>query len=254
MQTIVDKNQDPTPNPNHVPNIGPNPDAALLEKLPFQLQSGEKIIRELKPQFLGYMVSKSFGGYLGILALIIFILSAGIIVFSGVLAGVLSAILLRQVSESLLVGIAVLPLTLLVIISIKPFISYGKSWYWITNRRVIGKRGFLGYNIDSVPLENVSDVVLTRTLLDRLLGLSSLIIVPMGGDSRLYEGSDYSEKARNSNFFPALPQEMARELQRVMFNLRDELKKTQIAQPHSGVAPKSMEEAQPKSDFPRGTT
>ncbi|MGA3021160.1 MAG: PH domain-containing protein, partial [Candidatus Micrarchaeales archaeon] len=239
-------------------NPAPNPslaEVAPLEKLPFDLQSGEKIIRELKPQFLGFMVSRAFGGYLGILVLIIFIIAAGIVVFSGVLAGVLSAILLIEVSKDLLIGIAIVPLTILVIISIKPFISYGKSWYWITNNRVIGKRGFLGYSIDSIPLENVSDIVLSRTLLDRLLGLSSLTIVPMGGTNSGMEGDTTDEKFRNTNFFPALPQNTARELQRVLFNLREDLRKSRVAQSaFSASASGSSEVAQPKSDFPRGTT
>jgi uncharacterized membrane protein YdbT with pleckstrin-like domain len=109
------------------------------------------------------------------------------------------------------------------VISIKPIVQYGKSWYWITNHRVIGKRGFLGYSINSVPLENVADVVLTRTLLDRLLGLSSLIVVSMGNAS-VGEGATEDEKTQSPNFFPALTEETARELQRVLFNLRDELK------------------------------
>jgi uncharacterized membrane protein YdbT with pleckstrin-like domain len=232
-----------------------NPDAKMtpLEKLPFELQNGEKIIRELKPQFFGFMVSSAIGSYLGLLFLLLFAVALGIVLLSGVLAGFLSAIFLRQVSEGLVLSLAVVPITLLVIISIKPFISYGKSWYWITSIRVIGKRGFLGYKIDSIPLENVSDVVLSRSLLDRFLGLSSLVIVPMGNSSNI-DGGTPDENFQNANFFPALPQKVARELQRVLFNLRDELRKSHEAHTSSGATdPRSSEVAQAASVLPRGT-
>jgi membrane protein YdbS with pleckstrin-like domain len=240
-------------------NKSQNPEvanAAQLQKLPFQLQDGEKIIRELKPQFLGFMISRGFGGYMALLAFVILAIGVGIILLSGVLMGLLSSVLLIEINESFVIGLAIIPFAIFLIISIKPFISYGKSWYWITNNRVIGKRGFLGYSIDSIPLENVSDVVLSRTVLDRLLGLSSLIIVPMAASPRVKDGPD--ESAENPNFFPALPQNMAMELQRVLFNLRDELRKSHdSASASSGSTrastpkPTSSESAQPKSNFPR---
>jgi len=251
MQSAVNEDPKPTPNPNPNPSVA---GAAPLERLPFELQDGEKIIRELKPQFVGFMVSRAFGSYVGVLALVIFIIAISLILFSGALAGFLSVILVKEINNGLLIGISTIPVAILVLISISPFISYGKSWYWITNRRVIGKRGFLGYSIDSVPLDNVSDVVLSRTLLDRLLGLSSLIIVPIGGMDMTKGDESSDAKFRNNNFFPALPQTTARELQRVLFNLREELRQAQMVQPESGKAPSSgSEAAQPRSDSPRGT-
>ena len=226
-----------------------------LEKLPFHLQNKEKIIRELKPQFFGYMVTRGFGGYVGLLSIIILAISAGLILLSGLLAGLLDSILLIKVSESLIVWITIIPVTIFLIISIKPFISYGKSWYWITNQRVIGKRGFLGYSIDSIPLDNVSDVVIIRTLLDRFLGLSSLIIVPKAASSRARGGSA-NEDYENPNLFPALSQNMAMELQRVLFNLRDDLRKSHnnelVAATSADGVFLSSEAAQPESNFPRG--
>ena len=226
-----------------------------LEKLPFHLQNKEKIIRELKPQFFGYMVTRGLGGYMGLLSIIILAISAGLILFSGVLVGLLGSILPIKVSESLIIWITIIPITVFLIISIKPFISYGKSWYWITNQRVIGKRGFLGYSIDSIPLDNVSDVVIVRTLLDRLLGLSSLIIVPKAASSRAH-GESVNEDYENPNFFPALSQNMAMELQRVLFNLRDDLRKSHnhelVAATSADGMFVSSEDAQPESNLPRG--
>lgn len=191
----------------------PNAAPASLEKLPFNLQNNEKIIRELKPQFTGFMLTRTLGSYLGVLGFTI--------------ASIIAIIFFRNSLSGFLIELALLPvfiLFLILIIGLKPLISYGKSWYWITNHRVIGKRGFLSYNIDSIPLENVTDVVITRTLLDRFLGLSSLIIVPMGGNSTT-GGNTANERALSPNFFPALTEATAVELQRVLFNLRDDLKK-----------------------------
>ncbi len=244
MPTSVKKDKETVQNPdvvgrseNVAPKVGLNAPSPL-EKLPFQLQNGEKIMRELKPQFLGFMVTRAFGNYMGIAAIAIIIFFV--------------AVFTHLIAVGLVLGIYFI-LPLLIIVSIVPFIQYGKSWYWITTRRVVGKRGLLGYSIDSIPLEQITDVVLSRTLLDRLLGLSALVIVPMGGSIR--EGGNTSgEQARSANFFPALPQEVARELQRVLFNLRDEVKHTQIAQPEAGVsAPPSSEVAQERSHFARGT-
>ncbi len=219
-------------------NAFQNAGTAPLEKLPFELQQGEKIIRELKPQFLGFMLTSLFGKYVGLLCIVV-LGFVGVLLF-GVTIG----------ESSIVTAIVAL---LVLLISIKPLIAYGKSWYWITTRRVIGKRGFIGYNIYSIPLENITDLVLTRTLLDRILGISSLMVVPMGGDSYVSNDSP-DRKTQNTNFFPALPQNVARELQRVIFNLRDELKKSQIT-PHAPGAdiPGSSEAPQPKSNFPRGT-
>src|SRR5690349_22346667 len=36
--------------------------------------------------------------------------------------------------------------------------------YWLTNKRVIWCHGFIGYQVRSVPLERVADVVISRTL------------------------------------------------------------------------------------------
>ena len=190
----------------------PNAISSKLEKLPFKLQHDERIVRELKPQFFGFMLTRGFGGYA--------------VIFGLIVTSIVGLIILRASLAGSLLDVFLLPfglLGLLLLISVKPLISYGKSWYWITNHRVIGKRGFLGYSVNSIPLENVSDIVITRTLLDRLLGLSSLIIVSMGSSSQM-EGGMNDENAQSPNFFPALTEETARELQRVLFNLRDDMK------------------------------
>lgn len=234
-------NMDQHPDVGKRRNTEPRPGVESLtplEKLPFHLQNGEKIMRELKPQFGGFMLTRALGSYIGILLLAIAIM--------------VGAILLKQVPDGFLIEITLIPFLILVV-SIVPFISYGKSWYWITTHRVIGKSGCVGYSIDSIPLSNVNDIVLARTLLDRMLGLSSLMIVPFGGSDSRTSTFGSNDMTQGANFFPALPQKIAKELQRVLFNLRDELRDTQIVQPISGAStPVSAELAQPENIFARG--
>jgi len=73
--------------------------------------------------------------------------------------------------------------------------AYFKYCYWITNKRVITKRGVIGYQITSIPLERISDVIISRSFLETLCGISSLHIQslagqitpgsPLGGEGRL---------------------------------------------------------------------
>ena len=79
--------------------------------------------------------------------------------------------------------------------------------------------GFIGYSIDSIPLENVTDAVINGRVRGRISGLSSLIIVPMGGPAYFREG--LSGLTATPNFFPALKPKDAIELQGLLFSLRD---------------------------------
>ncbi len=233
---IREQGQDIANNTNPAPTIDPL-DLTHLETLPFSLQKGERIIRELKPQFFGFIITKTIGGFLGLIVLVALVVAA--------------SVLFNIDLQELLVGAAIIPILVVLILAV-PIVSYGKAWYWITTQRVIGKRGILGYSVDSIPLENVNDVLLSRTLLDRLLGLSSVTIVPIGGSAR-DNGNQYSGGAQNANFFSALTQKSARDLQRVLFNLRGELRDSHLVQPISGgSAPTDSETAQHKSVFPRG--
>jgi uncharacterized membrane protein YdbT with pleckstrin-like domain len=53
--------------------------------------------------------------------------------------------------------------------------------YWLTNKRVIWCHGFIGYQVRSVPLERIADVVISRTLPEILAGMSSINIRDMTG-------------------------------------------------------------------------
>ncbi len=54
-------------------------------------------------------------------------------------------------------------------------------YYWITNQRVIIRRGLIGYSINSIPLERVSNVLISRSFLERLFGFDSLHVQTLAG-------------------------------------------------------------------------
>jgi uncharacterized membrane protein YdbT with pleckstrin-like domain len=75
-----------------------------------------------------------------------------------------------------IVGIIFVPLTFLWAV-----ISERRYHYWLTNKRVIWCHGFIGYQIRSVPLERITDVVISRTLPEMAAGISSIQIRDMTG-------------------------------------------------------------------------
>jgi uncharacterized membrane protein YdbT with pleckstrin-like domain len=170
--------------------------------LPFTLQDGEVIYSEVKPEQMGFILSRMVGSIVMILIvlffLLIFTLSFGSILLDVVIVVVVVALGL-----------------------ISPVISYGKFKYWITNHRVVGQRGFIGYSVESIPLENVTDVTINRGMVEQILGISSLYIVPIGGVMM------YGRRGGMGgvNYFPALKPDHAVELQSMIFKLRDARKK-----------------------------
>ena len=77
------------------------------------------------------------------------------------------------------VGIAVAPIAY-----VCARIAKDKFRYWLTNRRIILSSGFIGYRIRSIPLERVSDVALSNTLLEMLAGIKSIIVRDMTGEAQ----------------------------------------------------------------------
>jgi hypothetical protein len=57
--------------------------------------------------------------------------------------------------------------------------------YWLTTKRVIWCHGFIGYQVRSVPLERIADVVISRTLPEMAAGISSKEIRDMTGQVQL---------------------------------------------------------------------
>ena len=141
------------------------------EELPFNLQKGEKVLDEVEPQKNGFVLTRILNG-----------LFPTAVVCA--IAGIYITIGASKADLGLGFGIAAtvaLFFVAMLVEALFAFVAYGKFMYWITNYRVIGRRGIIGYSIDSIPLENITDIIIGRSIAERVLGLSSLRIIPIGG-------------------------------------------------------------------------
>ena len=78
-----------------------------------------------------------------------------------------------------IVGIFLVPVAFL-----WALIAKRRYHYWLTNKRVIWCHGFIGYQIRSVPLERITDVVISRTFPELVAGISSINIRDMTGQTQ----------------------------------------------------------------------
>ena len=130
----------------------------------FTLQEGERIIREIKPL-------PNLRKYFFFRWIILVIVFMGIITFPLLDLGPFGILLLLSF-------IALIGLLLGWYIS---GLQYKHQHYWITNKRIIYKKGLFGYTVSSIPLERISDIILSRSLLERILGFGSLLIQTLAG-------------------------------------------------------------------------
>ncbi len=183
--------------------------------LPFRLQDGEVILKAFKPS-KKIIVKFATGSLVAILFFMIFLVpflfslvsTSGGVVKNGVLLAV-----------ALVVGLLVLIFLVGIIFG---YLGYSKYRYWITNHRTIGKRGVVGYSLDSMPLENVADVIMMRGVMDRVLGIASLYVQPIGGSGMMIpmRGMGLNRYSGNNSFMGLNPDEVP-ELQQLIFHLRD---------------------------------
>jgi uncharacterized membrane protein YdbT with pleckstrin-like domain len=124
----------------------------------FQLQDGEKVIKNIKP--------------LPVLKWFFFVTpSIGMFIF------------LMIFSWVPFVNIIFVPFILFIILIIYLVAQnrYNYQHYWITNKRVLYRKGILGYTISSIPLERISDVIVSRTFWERVFGFGSVLIQSLAG-------------------------------------------------------------------------
>lgn len=86
------------------------------------------------------------------------------------------------------VGITIAGLVLLPLVFLWALIAVHRYHYWLTNKRVIWCHGFIGYQVRSVPLERITDVVISRTLPELIAGMSSIVIRDMTGQTPATSG------------------------------------------------------------------
>lgn len=135
------------------------------------LQKGEEIIFETRPdkKLKTYWLYNVYLllGFIGIFFLFPIVMMAideGLIVlFIGVLASLIIFGIILIISGLLISN------------------SYSYRYYWVTNKRILYKRGTLGYKVSSIPLNRISDVILSKTFLERIAGIESIRIQTLAG-------------------------------------------------------------------------
>lgn len=128
---------------------------------------GEKILKEIRPlpRFKLYYILS------GTIWLALFFLLPGILLLQGIVHYAVSLSLL------LVLGLLLFSIVFWIISSLK----YKWEYYWLTNKRIIQRKGLIGHSISSVPYERISDVIVSRNWLEKLLGIGSLRIQTLAG-------------------------------------------------------------------------
>ena len=170
----------------------------------FKLESGEKIIESIKPlsNLKRYMILGGLSGFVSVLLIFGFILFIFVFSENSIYVENLDAKITLpkpEITTLLLIflntPLSLLMLLLLVLPFVTAHLSYNKMYYWVTNNRVIYKRGLIGYRISSIPLERISDIIITRTFLENLFGFGSIHIQSMAGQFSGY-GGGYGRRGR----------------------------------------------------------
>lgn len=132
----------------------------------FILQKDEKIIKEIKPKkaMIGMQIIPVIFGLILVILFIIF-----------------SSISTKEAVTSKVIFIYVISLIILVAICIVTLFAYSKEYYWITNKRVAVKKGIIGYTITSIPYNKISDLTISRNLLEKIFGVGSIYIQTLAG-------------------------------------------------------------------------
>ena len=152
----------------------------------FNLEEGEEIVENIKPKkgLIVYFFLKTIPGYsftiffiiLMLLILItIFIPGSEFLSILGQNVNVIPFSLFLILLFTFLLGI------FLVIPLILAYFKYRHQYYWITNKRVIYKKGLIGYSVSSIPLERISDIIISRTFLEGICKFGSLHIQTLAG-------------------------------------------------------------------------
>ena len=123
-----------------------------------------------------------------------------------------------------LIGIIAAFLVALVVPYIVASMRYEKEYYWITDRRVVQKSGFIGYTVYSIPFERISDAIITRTFIESLFGFGGVQIQSLAGQYSGYPKSGFGSFGAEGRLQALNNPEVIQEL---IFKLVRENRKTQ---------------------------
>ena len=141
------------------------------------MQEKEKVVEDIQP-------SSSLKGYFfAIYGLMSFFILGFLSIFFGI--GFLVLVSFFNSVYSIFLGLLLYAVGVIILAAIIRFVladsAYRKRHYWITNKRVVVKSGLIGYSLSSIPLERVSDVIISRSFLERIFGFASLHVQSLAG-------------------------------------------------------------------------
>jgi uncharacterized membrane protein YdbT with pleckstrin-like domain len=105
----------------------------------------------------------------------------------------------RKVSNGVVSLIVwLLALVVIVVWSVRPFLSWLTATYTITNRRLITREGLVARRGHDIPLARISDVAFDQGVLDRMLGCGTLVVSDASthGSVRLHDIPDVESVQR----------------------------------------------------------
>ena len=169
------------------------------------MQKGERVILTLKPDKYAYILKNLAIVYLSLA-----------ITFT-----VIDLVLVLQKSQlisfwSLLLGTTAVAAVLFVLALVVVLKMWHGLTFWITNLRIVNRSGLIDYNIRSVAIESIADVVIHRGAFDSLFGIYDLFI-PIAA----YSTPNLYKHRSGQNYFPALRQKTALEVQKLLFDLKN---------------------------------
>ena len=133
----------------------------------FNLQEREKIVKEIKPEpGLKWYFIFSFEG----------IAAGGIIIIP-----IFYFLLILNFVGNFFLYLPILIVVFIIFDLIFAILRYNKQYYWITNKRLVYKRGIIGYRITSIPYERISDIIISRTFFENIFGFGSLHVQTLAG-------------------------------------------------------------------------
>jgi len=142
----------------------------------FNLSEGETIVREMKPESrLKYYYF--FNMLLPVIPIFIMLAIYRLMFQPSAIEKIYGIGFMKEIYFN---AIYLFPIVLIAI----GFLSankYAKEHYWITNKRIVYKRGMFGYRITSIPYERVSDVMISKTFTEQIFGISSLHVQSLAG-------------------------------------------------------------------------
>lgn len=146
----------------------------------FVLSKDEKVLKEIKP-------STNLKRYL----LITYFLFSLAIVHIYAIPLILGITAANDVDGSvILMIIFIYFLISLLITKLLANAAYNKYYYWITNKRIISKKGIIGYKVVSTSIKRIADVTFSNTFLESISGITSLRIQSIGSSQKV-EGALY---------------------------------------------------------------